>query len=69
MVDPDRWLEAIHGQVFTRTIQPNGSVAIDHRPYYIGRAFAGRKVTLVVNASQRCQARWLALVLDACARA
>jgi hypothetical protein len=50
VVDPDRWLASIHGQAFARTVQPNGSVAVDHRSYYVKHSLAGRKVVLVVNA-------------------
>ncbi len=50
VVDPDRWLTSIHGQAFARTVQPNGSVVVDHRSYYVKQALAGRKVVLVVNA-------------------
>lgn len=50
LVDPDRWLASIHGQAFARTVQPNGSVVINHRSYYVKQSLAGRKVVLVVNA-------------------
>jgi hypothetical protein len=52
-VDPDRWLTSIHGQAFARTVQPNGSVVVDHHHYYIKQALAGRKVVLVVNAPEQ----------------
>jgi hypothetical protein len=50
VVDPDRWLASIHGQAIARTVQPNGSVVVDHKSYYIKQALAGRKVVLLVNA-------------------
>jgi hypothetical protein len=50
VVDPDRWLTSIHGQAFARTVQPNGSVVVDHHHYYVKQSLAGRKVVLVVNA-------------------
>lgn len=50
IVDPDRWLADIHGQAFARTVQPNGSVVVDHRSYYVKQSLAGRKVVLIVNA-------------------
>ena len=53
VVDPDRWLASIHGQAFARTVQPNGSVVVDHRSYYVKQSLAGRKVVLVVNAPER----------------
>jgi transposase InsO family protein len=53
VVDPDRWLASIHGQAFARTVQPNGSVVVEHHHYYIKRSLAGRKVVLVVNAQEQ----------------
>jgi hypothetical protein len=53
IVDPDRWLTSIHGQAFARTVQPNGSVVLDHRSYYVKQSLAGRKVVLVVNAPEQ----------------
>ena len=54
IVDPDRWLTSIHGQAFARTVQPNGSVVVEHHHYYIKQSLAGRKVVLVVNAPEQC---------------
>jgi len=59
-VDPDRWLEAIDGQAFARTVQPNGNVLVDLRPYYIRQALAGRQVVLVVRAAERIFDVWYA---------
>jgi hypothetical protein len=53
IVDPDRWLESIHGQAFARTVQPNGSVVVEHHHYSIKHSLAGRKVVLVVNAPEQ----------------
>jgi transposase InsO family protein len=53
VVDPDRWLAAIHGQAFARTVQPNGSVAVDQHHYYIKQALAGQKGVLVVYAPEQ----------------
>jgi hypothetical protein len=50
IVDPDCWLASIHGQAFARTVQPNGSVVVEHHHYYIKQTLAGRKVALIVNA-------------------
>src|SRR5215472_16434735 len=50
VVDPDRWLASIDGQAFARTVQPNGSVVVDHKSYYLKQSLAGRKVVMVVNA-------------------
>jgi hypothetical protein len=53
VVDPDRWLASLHGQAFARTVQPNGSVVVDHKSYYVKQTLAGRKVVLVVNAPEQ----------------
>ncbi len=53
LIDPDRWLASIHDQAFARTVQPNGSVVVEHHHYYIKRDLAGRKVVLVVNAPEQ----------------
>src|SRR5215470_19245417 len=53
VVDPDRWLASIHGQAFARTVQPNGSVVVDHKSYYVKQTLAGRKVVLLVNAPEQ----------------
>jgi hypothetical protein len=52
-VDPDAWLAHVHGQAFPRRVQPNGTVEVDRRPYYIQQALAGQQVVLVVNAPER----------------
>jgi hypothetical protein len=53
IVDPDRWLASIHAQAFARTVQPNGSVVVDHKTSYVKQNLAGRKVVLVVNAPEQ----------------
>lgn len=53
ILDPDRPLASIHGQAFARTVQPNGSVVVEHHHYYVKQALAGRKVVLVVNAPEQ----------------
>jgi hypothetical protein len=57
-VDPDRWLEAVDGQAFARSVQPNGNVLVNLRPYYIRQALAGRQVVLVVRAAERVFDVW-----------
>jgi transposase InsO family protein len=52
-VDPDRWLESVHGQAFARQIGPDGCVTVDRRPYYVKRDLAGQSVVLFVNAPER----------------
>jgi hypothetical protein len=35
VVDPDRWLDALDGQAFARTVRPNGTVRVDLHPSYV----------------------------------
>lgn len=49
-VDPDCWLERVNKQAFARTVQADGGVTINHQEYYLGREFAGQRVTRFVNA-------------------
>jgi hypothetical protein len=51
MIDPDRWLETIDGDLFTRRVNAAGTVQIDKHKYYIGRAYHGRMVVLQVDAA------------------
>lgn len=53
MVDPDRWLQTIDGQLFKRRVNYAGSVKVDKYPYYIGRAHRGRYVVLKVDAANQ----------------
>jgi transposase InsO family protein len=53
MVDPDRWLQTIDGQLFKRRVNHAGSVKVDKHAYYIGRAHRGRYVVLKVDAAQQ----------------
>ena len=50
MVDPDRWLETVDGELFTRRVNAAGTVQVDKYKYYIGRAYHGRTVVLQVDA-------------------
>ena len=53
IVDPDRWLETIDGELFTRRVNAAGTVQIDKHKYYIGRAYHGRTVVLQVDAANQ----------------
>ena len=37
-VDPDRWLQTIHGQAIARRVGSDGCVDVDLEPYYIRQA-------------------------------
>jgi transposase len=52
-IDPDRWLEAIHGRRFLRTVGANGTIEVNHERYYIKQAWRGQPVILVVDAYQQ----------------
>jgi len=52
-VDPDRWLQSVHGHAFARRIGSDGCVDVDEEPYYIKQALAGQHIALVVNAPEK----------------
>lgn len=52
-IDPDRWLETIDGDLFTRRVTATGTVQVDKHKYYIGRAYHGRTVVLQVDAANQ----------------
>jgi transposase InsO family protein len=52
-VDPDRWLERLHGQAYVRHIGSDGCVTVDERPYYVGLDQKGKTVALLVDAVSR----------------
>lgn len=49
-VDPDAWLQQAAGRPYVRRINQNGTIKIDHCPYYIKRALAGHHVLARVDA-------------------
>ena len=53
-VDPDAWLNAIHGRTYARRVKSDGRVSVDGTSYYVKQALAGQLITLRVNATQRC---------------
>ena len=52
-VDPDRWLQHIHGQAFARTVRADGSVTVDEVRYYVNAKLAGQRINLVVDAPEQ----------------
>jgi hypothetical protein len=34
-IDPERWLERVNHQTFTRTVQADGGVTINRQEYYL----------------------------------
>jgi Integrase core domain len=53
IIDPDRWLERLSGQVFVRKVQSNGSVTINHEQYYVPRELASQEVICFINAAEK----------------
>jgi len=53
VIDPDRWLEAYHRRAFRRRVNSSGSVMVDKYHYYIGRAYAGQRIALHLDAEQQ----------------
>jgi hypothetical protein len=49
-VDPDAWLNAYQGQVFTRRIAATGHIQLGNEAYYVKRALARQTVTIQVDA-------------------
>ena len=52
-VEPDHWLQKIHGKFYKRRIQANGSVQVDKQYYYIRKALKGQQILLRVDATAR----------------
>jgi hypothetical protein len=52
-VDPDRWVQTLHGRYYTRKVRHGGSVTIADTKYYIRQALHGQYVTLQIDASAR----------------
>ncbi len=52
-VDPDHWLDKIHGKFYKRRIQPNGSVQVGKQTYYIRQQLKGQRILLKVDAPAR----------------
>ncbi|GHO63431.1 hypothetical protein KSC_023230 [Ktedonobacter sp. SOSP1-52] len=54
VVDPDAWLQAVHGRTYARRVKSDGRVSVDGADYSIKQALAGQLITLNVNAASRC---------------
>jgi hypothetical protein len=52
-VDPDAWLRLVDGRRYLRQVLANGTVVVEHTPYYVGRRLAGQRVALAVAARER----------------
>jgi hypothetical protein len=52
-VDPDCWLETIHGRAFARTVRSDGSVTVDDMRYYVKQELTGQVINLIVDAPDK----------------
>ena len=52
LVDPDRWLRVSDGLHLVRLVRRDGSVRVDLKSYYVGRALAGQHVALHLSAAK-----------------
>ena len=53
LVDPDRWLRVNDGLHLVRLVRHDGTVRVDLKSYYVGRALAGQHVALHLSAAKR----------------
>jgi DNA-binding MarR family transcriptional regulator len=49
-VNPDRWVDEYHMEVFKRHVSSNGAIQVDNHVYHIGKQYALKTVTLYLNA-------------------
>jgi hypothetical protein len=52
-VDPDRWLKVLDGQRYVRKVRSKGSVQVDGVTYYVDQGWAGKHVSLRIDAVER----------------
>jgi hypothetical protein len=52
LVDPDRWLRVNDGLRLVRLVRRDGTVRVDLKSYYVGRAVAGQHVALHLSAAK-----------------
>jgi len=53
LVDPDRWLQVRDGLHLVRKVRRDGTVRVDLKSYYVGRALSGQHVALHLSAAKR----------------
>lgn len=52
-VEPDRWVEVLDGERYVRKVRSNGTVTVENVRYYVDQAWAGKYVSLQLDAQQR----------------
>jgi hypothetical protein len=57
-VDPDRWLQDLHGRAFARLVRSDGTVTVDDARSYVKHDLAGQLINLVVDATERVFDLW-----------
>lgn len=54
IVDPDSWLDSLHGWHVERKVNPHGMVKLDLKSYYISSKLIGHRVSLQLDAKMHC---------------
>ena len=52
-VDPDRWIDALHGKCYVRKVQQDTSVSVGAGRYYVTQALRGQQVIVQIDATDR----------------
>jgi hypothetical protein len=52
-VAPNQWLQAIHGRVYRRRVNSNGTIQVDRHTYPVGARYAKQLVLVHVDALQQ----------------
>ena len=53
LVDPDRWINVLHGTQYVRKVQQDTSVTVGVGRYYLTQALRGQEVNLQIDATDR----------------
>jgi transposase InsO family protein len=53
VVDPDAWLSHYHRRIFKRRVGSNGTISVGTHNYYLGYAYAGEPVGVLLDAQGR----------------
>jgi hypothetical protein len=57
-VDPDRWLQGLHGRAFARLVRSDGTVTVDDVRSYVKHDLAGQLINLFVDATEHVFEVW-----------
>jgi hypothetical protein len=53
LIDPDRWLQPYHRQIFKRRVWRSGNISVGHHTYYVGQKYAKERVGVLLDAEKR----------------